>query len=203
MDPDGEFPLASNLLGAVLSTVVDYGCQVASNLIYNDGHLLDAFTDVDLADLGVAFVEGFVTSGGNIVKKVATKAVVELAGSVVGNTFDINLKDGEVQPLVINSAGKVAADTALDVVGSNIKTKANLSPFEATSNTKAVNKAREQLNAKGKSLDPQKADKIRHNNNVANKEKSAANKALSETANSIMGTAGAQISKTYLEEKKK
>jgi len=31
----------------------------------------------------------------------------------------------------------------------------------------------------------------------------AANKALSETANSIMGTAGAQISKTYLEEKKK
>jgi hypothetical protein len=78
-----------------------------------------------------------------------------------------------------------------------------LSPFEATSNTKAVNKAREQLNAKGKSLDPQKADKIRHNNNVANKEKSAANKALSETVNSIIGTTGAQISKTYLEEKKK
>ena len=203
VDPDGEFPLASNLFGAVLSVAVEYGCQVAANIILKDMDISNALINVDLADIGVAFVEGFVTSGGSIVKKGVTKAVVELAGSVVGNTLDINLKDGEVQPVVTNSAGKVITDTALDLVGSKIKTKANLSPFEATSNTKAVNKAREQLNAKGKSLDPKEADKIRHNNPAANKEKSAANKALSETANSIMGTAGAQISKTYLEEKNK
>ena len=201
VDPDGEFPLASNLFGAALSVAVEYGCQVAANIILKDMDISNALINVDLADIGVAFVEGFVTSGGSIVKKGVTKAVVELAGSVVGNTLDINL--GEVQPVVTNSAGKVITDTALDLVGSTIKTKANLSPFEATSNTKAVNKASEKLNAKGKSLDPQKADKIRHNNKVANKEKSAANKALSETANSIIGTAGAQMSKTYLEEMKK
>ena len=31
MDPEGGFPLASNLLGAVLSVAVEYGCQVAAN----------------------------------------------------------------------------------------------------------------------------------------------------------------------------
>ena len=31
VDPDGKFPFVANLLGAVLSVAVEYGCQVAAN----------------------------------------------------------------------------------------------------------------------------------------------------------------------------
>jgi RHS repeat-associated protein len=75
-DPDGRFPLLSNLVGAVAGALVEYGGQVAAN-VYENGWSTSAFTDnIDVGDIGFASGEGFLTSGGSIVKNALVKTTV-------------------------------------------------------------------------------------------------------------------------------
>ena len=91
VDIDGRFPFATNLIGGLASVAVEYVSQVVDNCISNRNFDVSNFTNVDIANLGVAFVEGFVTSGTNIVKKATVKTIVGVSGSILSNTVDIKI----------------------------------------------------------------------------------------------------------------
>ena len=192
VDPDGEFPLLSNFAGAFVSAGVEYGSQVIGN-IFSRGFSVDVFTDVDLFDIGVAFGEGFITSGTNVARKIVTKSAIGLAGEVARNALDVEFKDGEVQTPVLNSFGKVLTDTAIGVASEAISVDVNITPFNGVSNTQAVRAARETAGARGASLSSEAADGIRKSNATINAEKSAANKAVSNGIGSVPGSVASEV----------
>ena len=192
VDPDGEFPLFSNIVGGFVSAGVEYGSQVIGNF-FSRGFSVDAFTDVDLFDIGVAFGEGFITSGTNVARKIVTKSAIGLAGEVARNALDVEFKDGEVQTPVLNSFGEVLTDTAIGVASEAISFDVNITPFNGVSNTQAVRAARETAGARGASLSSEAADGIRKSNTAINAEKSAANKAVSDGVGSVPGSVASEV----------
>lgn len=194
VDPDGELPLFSNFVGAFVSAGVEYGSQVIGNIV-SSGFSADAFTDVDLFDVGVAFGEGFITSGTNVVRKVVVKSAIGLAGEVARNALDVQFKDGEVQTPVLNSFGEVLTDTAIGVATEAISVDVNIAPFKGVSNTQAVRAAREAISVKGTSLSSQAADGIRKSNATINAEKSAANQAVSKGVGSVHSSVAGELLK--------
>jgi RHS repeat-associated protein len=184
VDLDGEFPLLSNFVGGFVSAGVEYGSQVIGNILSGE-FSADDFTNVDLFDIGVAFGEGFITSGTNVARKVITKATVELTGEIARNAVDIKIGSGTDHTPKVNSFGDVIVDTAIGVASEVLNADVNISPFKGESGTKAVRAARE---AADESLSPQVADGVRKYNSIVNAEKSAANQAVSEGAGSVRGS---------------
>ena len=109
VDSEGKAVIVVNIVGGVVSAVINYGGQVVANIIIYDEEdkknksIWDAFKDVDCFDIGIAFGEGFATAGGSVVKSGAKsgmkllrsllnaskKDVIIVAGSeVLSNTFD-------------------------------------------------------------------------------------------------------------------
>ena len=202
VDPDGKVPFLANCVGALISATVEYGCQVVANLFTEEGSVLQAFVDVDIADIGIAAAEGFLTCGANVGRKIATKAAIEVAGMVLQNAVDVEIENFEYQALEVNSVGEIIVGTATDIIcSSTMTTKGKFSPFETMSNTKAVNKTREALNSKGQSLDRRDADRIRNNNPSANKIKSALNNTISDEVNSMGAKVVSGVCKKHSEDK--
>ena len=199
VDPDGEFPLFSNIVGGFVSAGVEYGSQVIGNF-FSRGFSVDAFTDVDLFDIGVAFGEGFITSGTNVARKIVTKSAIGLAGEVARNALDVEFKDGEVQTPVLNSFGKVLTDTAIGVASEAISVDVNITPFNGVSNTQAVRAAREAAGARGASLSSEAADGIRKSNTAINAQKYAANQVVSEGVGSVPGSVAGEVLKRLNDE---
>lgn len=191
VDPDGEFQLFSNFVGGIVSAGVEYGSQVIGN-IFSNGFSVESFTNVDVFDIGVAFGEGFITSGTNVARRVITKAAVELTGEIARNTVDIQVGYGTDHTPIVNSFGDVIVDTIIGVVSEVINVDVNISPFKGISNTKAVRAARE---AADESLLPQVADGVRRQNAMLNAEKAAANQAISEGVGSVTGSLAGEVIK--------
>ena len=137
-DPNGEFPFVTNIVGAVVSVAVEYGSQVIGNYINDNELSIGTFTNVDVFDLGVAAVEGFVTSGTNIAKKAVVKTATEVGASIVSSTIDISASKGfEVNGFTETCVGVVA-----DRVGEiKVLNKKLNSPIPKSAN-KAVKEAR-------------------------------------------------------------
>ena len=199
VDPDGEFPLLSNIVGGFVSAGVEYGSQVIGN-VFSDGFSADAFTDVDLFDIGVAFGEGFITSGTNVARKIVTKSAIGLAGEVARNALDVEFKNGEVQTPVLNSFGEVLTDTVIGVASEAISVDVNITPFKGVSNTQAVRAARETAGARGASLSSEAADGIRKSNTAINAQKYAANQVVSEGVGSVPGSVAGEVLKRLNDE---
>ena len=131
-DPDGDCPTC--FLGALVGAAVEYGSQVASN-VYDRGFTSEAFTDVDLADIGIAAVEGFVTSGASAIRSAGTKIAVKVATEVIAevgkNALDAkyNSKTGVVDKSV-NDAKTVAINTVIGLTAA--KTTEALIPKSLT-----------------------------------------------------------------------
>ena len=191
VDLDGEFPLLSNFVGGFVSAGVEYGSQVIGN-IFSDGFSVKSFTNVDIFDIGVAFGEGFITSGTNVARKVITKATVELTGEIARNAVDVKIGYGTDHTPKVNSFGDVIVDTAIGVASEVLNADVNISPFKGESGTKAVRAARE---AADESLSPQVADGVRKYNSIVNAEKSAANQAVSEGAGSVFSSVAGEVLK--------
>jgi RHS repeat-associated protein len=120
VDEDGEFPGLSNIVGAVVGAAVEYGSQVAANVI-KDGFSTEAFTkNIDLVDIGVAAVEGAITSGGSVVKRAVTKAAVTVAAEVVKNTVDVKTTGEGGVDAKVNDASTIAKKTAVGVATSAV-----------------------------------------------------------------------------------
>ena len=187
VDPDGEFPFLANFVGGFVSAGVEYGSQVIGNIVSN-GFSVESFTNVDVFDIGVAFGEGFITSGTNVARRVITKAAVELTGEIARNTVDVQVGYGTDHTPIVNSFGDVIVDTAIGVASEAINVDVNISPFKGVSNTKAVRAAKDAANTKGESLSSHAADGVRRRTATLNTEKAAANQAISEGVGSVTGS---------------
>ena len=170
VDPDGEFPIISNLIGAGLGVLTEYGGQVIGNIIENEEFSVSAFTDVDVADLLVAAGEGFITSGGSVIKNVAGKALIGLGAEVVQNTFDakVSLEDASIETSV-SSGAEVVGNTVVGLAAGQVKIgRYDVHVMQPKSNNQAVREARERLHAQGKSLPGSEADRLRQENKSRN-----------------------------------
>ncbi len=171
-DPNGEFPFVTNIAGAVISVAVEYGSQVIGNCINDKGLSIDAFTDIDVLDLGVAAVEGFVTSGTNIAKKAVVKTATEVGASIVSSTIDISASKGfEVNGFTETCVGVVA-----DRVGEiKVLNKKLNSPIP-----KSANKAVKEARAKKGSLPTKEAKQIAEKQRKKNNDKKTVYKMLED-----------------------
>ena len=202
VDPDGEFPFLANFVGGFVSAGVEYGSQVIGNIVSN-GFSVESFTNVDFFDIGLAFGEGFITSGTNVARRVITKATVELTGEIARNTVDVQVGYGTDHTPIVNSFGDVIVDTAIGVASEAINVDAGISPFKGVSGTKAVRAAREAADIKGKSLSSHTADGIRKQNATLNAEKAGANQAISEGLGASPGSVVGEVIKRLRNEENK
>jgi hypothetical protein len=113
-DPNGDCPTC--IIGGLIGAAVDYGTQVASNYIKGKENI---FTDnINLTSIGVAAVEGFVTSGASVTKNVGAKIAIKTAATIINNTVEIkSSKDGikvKVEKNVVNIAKNSLIDATVD-----------------------------------------------------------------------------------------
>ena len=171
VDQDGEFPFVTNIVGTAISMFVEYGGQVVENLA-EKGFVMDALTDVDFLDLGVAAVEGFVTSGTNIAKKAVVKTATEVGASIVSNTVDISASKG----LEINDVADIGVGMVADGVGEIKAVNKKLhSPIPKSANN-AVKEAR----AKKGTLPTKQAKQIAQKQRKINEGKKTVSKMIED-----------------------
>ncbi|MPM49239.1 hypothetical protein SDC9_95967 [bioreactor metagenome] len=116
-DPDVRFPLLSNLVGAAAGALVEYAGQVAAN-IHTQGLSTSAFTEnIDVADIAIAAGDGFLTSGGSIVKNALADAKANAKEN--GDRVD------RQQQIATESKAKQRQKTAASVNNSTAKTLQN------------------------------------------------------------------------------
>lgn len=95
----------ANLVGGIASAAVDYTGQVIANVVYDKRVSASAFSNIDIGDMAISFGEGFVTGGGNIVKKVATKVAVAVVSEVARNAVDVEV--GNANAVVGNASSSI------------------------------------------------------------------------------------------------
>ena len=171
-DPNGEFPFVTNIVGAVVSVAVEYGSQVIGNYINDNELSIGTFTNVDVFDLGVAAVEGFVTSGTNIAKKAVVKTATEVGASIVSSTIDISASKGfEVNGFTETCVG-VVADRVGEIKVLNKKLNSHI--------PKSANKAVKEARAKKGSLPTKEAKQIAEKQRKKNNDKKTVYKMLED-----------------------
>ncbi len=170
VDKKGEFPLAANIAGAVVAMATDYVSQAVANVIVN-GFSIDAFTrDIDLIDIGVAGVEGFLTMGSSAIKnatvKTATRAAVSATSAAISNT--INYKVSE-QEITYNPVEQVVTGTMVGaVVGAIPGSDKTMEVMKPRTNSKAVETARVTAHAEGKKFSAESAKTVAKENTARN-----------------------------------
>lgn len=108
IDPDGEFPILSNVIGGLVAAGVEYGSPVAAN-VYENGFTSKAFTEnINGGDILIAAGEGFLTSGGSVVKNAVLKGGIKVAAEDARNA--VYVKNGKV---TTNSVKSTAVNTAV------------------------------------------------------------------------------------------
>ncbi|MDO4972553.1 MAG: RHS repeat-associated core domain-containing protein, partial [Bacteroidales bacterium] len=179
-DPSGM--IVNNIIGGIVGGLAEYATQVSVNLL--SGKKMSSFTDVDIADIAVATVEGAITSGGSVVRR----TIVKGTAMAVRNSVDYNVHDG----LKIKSAKKAAQAMATEVASSIIKMPIkHVSVFKTKSANKAVNEARAKAHAKGQSLPAKKAKQIATRTRKRNARAKKTNKAVTDKVKSAPGNIGA------------
>jgi RHS repeat-associated protein len=161
-DPNGDCPWCA---GAILGAAVEYGSQVAGNIIKNGGEVnLESFTDVDVADIVVSGIEGGLTGGGSVITKTLLKEGVKRTITTVAKSeaksllktatseavqaaVDIKAKNGgkvEINTDVKDVAVKTAIGVGADKLGGVVKTPKKLTPqMKVVTPKEAVKAARD------------------------------------------------------------
>ena len=202
VDKDGEFPLLSNIIGGGLGALFEYGTQVTTNIL-SGGFRMDAFTDVDFADIGIAAAEGFLTSGGSIVKSAVTKTAITIGATIAQSSIDLEPSSTGLKTTV-NSASEIVGKTVVGLIGGQMKTNAKVNIMESKSSNKVINQMRQELHDKGEKLQTSKAKQIQAQNRARNEMVKKVNATISDKVNGIMGnTASATIQNSIEELQKK
>jgi len=127
-------------LGGLIGAAVEYGSQVAAN-VYENGFTASALTDnIDVGDIAISAVEGFVTSGGSVVKNLVVKGGIKVASEIARNAIDV--KNGTV---TTNSVKSTAINTVVGLVAGKVADKApgpNVKVTNAPTAKEAVKGAR-------------------------------------------------------------
>ena len=185
VDPEGS--VIGNIIGALVGAGSDYIGQVAVNAAVNisNGKSLKGILtkNIDLADIGIAAIEGFFTSGASagktFSKKGAKVLVSAIAGAVAGAvdyTVEKGPETGSAQSVITGAvAGTLAGSADPGIKTKNVMTN--------TSSNKATNKAKEEALNKGHRLPTEEAKRIAAKNSANNSEKAAINNAINNSVN--------------------
>ncbi len=168
-DPDGRF--WNYVGGALLGAGAEYAGQVTANLIGGKSIGAALTEDIDLADIGVAALEGAVTSGGSALKSVGKKALVTLGSEVAKNTFDAQVTKNGIEKKV-NGAEKVVKNTIIGVLAGAATVKLKINNLSTQSKSQAVKAARAEAHNAGKRLtasEAKKAASVQVKKNTRNK----------------------------------
>jgi len=201
VDKNGEFPFLPNLIGAVLGGAVEYGGQIVGNIM-TKGFIPSAFTEIDVADLAVAMSEGFVTSGGSIIRNAMTKTLIGVGTEVLQNAVDVKISS-EGMDVSVNDIKEIAGNTAIGLVGAQVKTSKNVSVMQPKSNNQVVKQARQQHHAQGKSLSAAEAKRLQLQNKSRNEMIKEVNKAVSDYSNETVGDVLSSSIKSLIDEEEK
>ncbi len=195
IDPDGEIPLLTNLVGGLASAAVDYVGQAAANVI-TGGFNADVFTNIDIGDIAISFAEGFVTSGGNLVKKVVTKTAVAVVSEIARNAVDVKIDNDNDVTVKTNSVSETAIKTTVGIAFGSVKTGVNVAPLKSKTPNSAVKSAR--AKGQGNGLSKDKAKAIAKKTKANNETKKKINKTLTDNTNSTLGNSVGSIVKNVL-----
>ena len=199
VDEDGRLPLVANLVGGIVSAAVDYAGQVIGNFI-NEKSGVEAFTNVDIVDLGVSFAEGFVTAGGNIVKNVAVKATVAVVSEVVRNTVDVKTDESGGLTTEVKSAPEVVTKTVIGVVAGSVNTNFKVQPLKYETPNSVVKSVRAEAHANGKGLPASEAKAIARDTRASNAAKKSANEAITDNVNSTSSSVVSSTIKKFFDD---
>ncbi|MBX2898881.1 MAG: hypothetical protein KF775_04500 [Cyclobacteriaceae bacterium] len=163
-DPNGDCPWC---VGALLGAAVEYGTQVATNLVKGDD-LGDAlFNNVDFADVALSGLEGGITGGASVGRKL----LVNVATEVVKASIDVS-GDGRTDVVGTEGSSKSVKSVVTEATVSVVANKAGEKGGKAlidNSSTKAVKAATSNVNATSKNL--QKSINTTANGNLNSKAK--------------------------------
>ena len=94
VDPDANIPFLANIVAGAVSATIDFGMQIAATMLATNEYSLESFINavkqVDFVDVAMSGVEGALTMGGSIGKKVAVKGVA----IAISSEINWNVSDG-------------------------------------------------------------------------------------------------------------
>ena len=198
MDWDGDFPLVANLVGGIASAAVDYTGQVIANVVKDKEVSTSAFLNVDVGDMAISFGEGFVTGGGNIVKKVATKAAVAVVSEVARNAVDVKVGNGVT--LEVNSVLETTVNTVVGVTAGSFTPSIKVKPLKTQSPNTAVSSVRAKAHANGEGLSTKEAKSIAKKTRSDNELKKVVNNVVSDNINNAVVNVPSSVVKKVFEE---
>ncbi len=190
----------ANLVGGIASAAVDYTGQVIANVVYDKRVSASAFSNIDIGDVAISFGEGFVTGGGNIVKKVATKVAVAVVSEVASNAVDVEVGNGNGVTLDVNSVSETAVNTAVGLTVGNFSTGLTVKPLKTQSANSAVSLARSKVHSNGKGLSAKEAKSIAKKTRSDNELKKVVNNVVSDNINNAVVNVPSSVVKKVFEE---
>lgn len=127
-DPDGRCPTCVG--GALAGMIADYGIQVAAN--YMDPTVKNKWTDkISISSILLSGVEGGLTQGTSVLRKVAVKGTV----AIVKNTVEVNSTTGvKVEKRFSNVVKNTAIDLAGDKVAGKVGNLAKTTKLDKVAN---------------------------------------------------------------------
>ncbi len=198
VDWDGDFPLVANLVGGIASVAVDYTGQVIANVVHDKEVSTSAFLNVDVGDMAISFGEGFVTGGGNIVKKVATKVAVAVVSEVARNAVDVKVGNGVT--LEVNSVLETTVNTVVGVTAGSFTPSIKVKPLKTPSPNTAVSSVRAKAHANGEGLSTKEAKSISQKTRSDNEVKKVVNNIVSDKINNAVVNVPSSVVKKVFEE---
>ena len=200
VDWDGGFPFVANLVGGIASAAVDYTGQVIANIVKYKGISASSFLNVDVGDVAISFGEGFVTVGGNIVKKVATKAAIAVVSEVARNAVDVEVGNGNGVALDVNSVSETAVNTAVGLTMGSFSTGMKVKPLKTQGANSAVSSVRSKAHTNGKGLSAKEAKSVAQKTRAKNELKKVVNKVVEDNVNAVVGNTSSSVVKKMFEE---
>jgi len=182
--------LVSNLVGGAIGAITEYGGQVLTN-IASKGLNNDAFTNVDYGDIAIAATEGFVTSGGSVIKSALTKGATHIASTIIKNSINTT-SDG----IKIEDARTALDNITIDLASGGAKFKLNrINVFRTKTASKAIREVRRKLASRGERLSSEKARAIAGKTRANNLIKREVNSIITEETNTAFSKVGSSIVK--------
>lgn len=140
-DPDGKCP--PWICGAIAGGLVEAGAQYIVNLSKGDDWL-QAAKNIDGADVAAATIEGGVTGGGSVLRRLLIKGTAVVASEVIQASIDVEL-DGDTDVFGTEGSSKdlksVSQDAAIGI-GANVLGEGAEQTIKAVTNSKFTKELR-------------------------------------------------------------
>jgi len=203
-DPDGR--IWGNIIGAVAGAVVEYGGQVAAN-VYEKGLSASAFTDnIDVGDIAIAAGEGFLTSGGSLIKNAVVKTTVTVGAEVARNYLDVKTSsDGSGKITVkTNDAATTVKNTAIGLTVGKVGDVApapKVKVVNVPTPKQSVKQARVEAKANGTTVNRQQRVAIANKAKQGQKTATTINKTVAKSPQNTVASGTSEELKRKTDEK--